>query len=124
MDLLAIEHTVVLDRAVPAPIPYSGESITGDVVDNRPVVQYDRLRRRDPSQPTRRHHTIWLADGLADRHEMAVTAKAHVDVLGRLPELNEGRIEVEVDTHRDMPDEYLVGQHAGDVDQDVSTARD
>ena len=44
--------------------------------------------------------------------------------LRRVPELVEGRIEVEIDSTRDVAGEFLVGQHARNIDQHVGGASD
>jgi hypothetical protein len=45
--------------------------------------------------------------------------EAHVDALGRMPELGEDGIEVEVDPHRDLVDHVRVREHSGHIQQHV-----
>src|SRR5262249_29675110 len=61
---------------------------------------------------------------LADRDEVSVAAEPHVDALGCVPELDERRIEIEVNANRDAGGQVFVREHAGDVYQHVSPAAD
>src|SRR5437667_10708312 len=116
MSLLTIEHASMVDPAVAPPVSYLGQRMTGDVLGYWPVRQHDRLRRRDPGEPTSRHKAISRTDCLADGHEMAVAGEAHVDALC-MPELVEGRIQVQVNAHRDRFSQRFIVQHARDNDE-------
>src|SRR3712207_5300106 len=110
MGLLAVEHASMFYGAVAAPVGDGGEGVVGDVPGRGPALQHHWLWGRDPLQPARGHVAPGLPDRLTDGHEMAVAGEAHVDALYRLPELGEGRVEVQVCSKWDVIGQRLVGQ--------------
>ena len=122
--LLAVVDAAVLDRAVAAPVPDGRErrrvdvrSATGQwssttggsvVIQSRP--QSGTAQPGVPTAPP----TVTNA---------VVPVEADVDALGGVPELGEGRIEVDVTRARSARrGARLVGEHAGDVQQQVGAA--
>src|SRR5262249_32627707 len=124
VGLLAVEDPLVFDGAVAAPIADGGERVMRDGAGDGPVVKDDRLKRRDPIPPTCGNGAVGTADRLADREEVSVAAEPDVDALGCVPELDERRIEIEVNANRDAGGQVFVREHAGDVYQHVSPAAD
>ncbi len=124
MGLLAVEHPLMLDRTVAAPVADRGKGIIGNVLRHRPVGQYHWLERWDPGESTGRHRASGPSDVQADRYEMRMAGETPVDALHLLPKLVEAGIKVEVNADRDPRRQCLVGKHAGDVDQDIRSTRD
>src|SRR5262249_13932837 len=117
VGLLAVEDAAVLDGTVAAPVADGGQRAVRDGRGGREGLQDDRRQRGGPAPPAGGHAAAGSADRLADGDEVSVAGQAHVDALGGVPELDEGRVEVEVDAPRDRGEEGLVGEHAGDVEQ-------
>src|ERR671918_355849 len=92
---------LVLDRAVRTPVADGRKRVASGHAGGAPVLEDDRRQGPDPVAPPGRHRASTRSEREADRGEVRVTAEAHVDAGRRLPELVEGRIEVEVHTHGD-----------------------
>src|SRR5438552_11410704 len=123
MGFLTIEDARMFNGAIAAPVTHRGQSVMANLVSDRPAGEHDRLRRPQPAQAAGRHGATGLADALADRHKLSVSAEAHVDTLHGMPELREARVEVEIDTGWNRTGQFLVREHASNVDQDIRVPR-
>jgi len=80
----------------------------------RPVIEHDRLRRRDPIEMAVRDGTIWAADIHADGQIMIVSLKEIVQAQ-RLPDLPKAGVDVEKDPAGSTAQKVRVSQEAHDV---------
>src|SRR5438105_12507793 len=99
MRLLPVKDALMLDGTVTTPVAHGRQTIMDDSLCHRPMFQHHRLRCGDPGQATGRHRTFRSADRLADRDKMRMAGKTHIDPLHRVPELIEGGVEVQVNSH-------------------------
>src|SRR5262249_28566065 len=120
VSLLAVEHSLMLDGSVTPPVAHCRQPVVDNSISNRPMFQDNWLQRLDPRDSAGRHGTAGFANGLADRHEMGVPGKAHVDSLDRVPELVESRVKIEIRPARYATNQLPVGEHSRYIDQEVS----
>src|SRR2546427_7844352 len=105
MDLLPVGSPIVLDRAIAAEVGDGRERSRREVVGRRPAVEDHRRERLDPVKSARRDFTVRRADRSADSYVMRVAVEAAVDAIC-VPELVEGRIQVEVDAQGDAGEQF------------------
>ena len=124
MGLLAVERAFMLDRAVTSPVADGGQRIMSDPLGHRPderttgcgvVIQgRPQVGTGQSDRPMARPMVtkcVW------PRNRMSQTCE-------RVPELVEGRIEVEIDPTGNAAGEFLVDQHARNIDQHIGGASD
>src|SRR5207248_2280480 len=66
------------------------------------------------------NRTYRLSNRFADGDKKVVRPESHIDTLRRLPELIESGIKIQVDAIRNVCDEVLLLQHAGNVQEYVA----
>ncbi len=123
VGLLAVEHSAIFDRSISPPVADRRPGGAGIAGCHRPFGKNDRLESRHPHSSAGRDVAFQRADRTSDRREMRVPVEAHINALNFVPQLVEGRIEIQVDPGRDRSEQIRVRQHAGDVDQDVCVFR-
>ena len=114
----------MLDRAVAAPVADGRQRVVRDRAGDAASA---RARPAGSvgiqSTAARRHRRSRAGRSPGRRSRSGCGRRSACRCPGRLPELVERRVEVEVDAHRDAADQLLVGQHARDVDQHVGARR-
>src|SRR6266571_3170456 len=108
MGLLTIENAVVLDGAVAAPVAHGGQAMINNCFGPGPVGQHNRLQRGEPVQSASGNLALRPTDRQPDGYKMSVAGKAHVNALDRVPELHEGRVQIEVDARWNAADQLQI----------------
>src|SRR5262245_52829940 len=96
MRLLSIENGVVFNRTVAATVPDRRKTALIILVVHRTAVQYDGLEGRDPLNAASRDWARRLSESASDRNETVVCVQMHINSLRCVPQLIEGRIEIQV----------------------------
>ena len=102
MHLLAVSHTLEINRSVPAPMSDGGERIVLDGLRHWPAFQHHGLPRFQPVPSARRNHAVGRTNLLANGDVVRVAPEPHVDLLDIVPKLVERRVKVQIGPHRNF----------------------
>ena len=101
MRLLPVVDAVVLDRTVGAPVRHGRERVLRSAARRRPVLEHDGRKGRDPvAAAASGRNSPGRPTSSPTVTKCVCAVEAHVDRLDGMPELVEGRVEIEVDANR------------------------
>src|SRR5262245_26642829 len=123
VSLLSVERASVGNRTVASPVSNRRERFVWLTLADWPFVQHNGLPGRNPRATACGNARGGAANGETDGAEMRMTVESGIDARG-MPELIEPRVEIQIEARGNALHQCRVGQHPGDVDEQISAAGD